>query len=311
MRRRVGVVVLAALAVAGCSGSDEVTAGDPDRAGASDPDEIVARAVEEVLGDGSFRSRTTGAVQFVGVMEGTYDQSGQDLFEFSKAGSFATATAVVEDVAYEWNSIEQSWTDTPVESFDPLIYPGFGFTLALAGVFETATSDDVESADEMPAVATGWAEVEGGSADTRRFELEIPSTNFTGGGFSEDAPVERLEEEVIIAAFYEHAQVTAVVDVDSRGNLVRYTLRSVFDGVPGFADCAPLERASGTMEAVTEFSDVGVEFPISVPTPAEAVARFPALGEQPDISDELYLDDIDAAFRNDAGERDVAGCPTP
>lgn len=66
----------------------------------------------------------------------------------------------------------------------------------------------------------------------------------------------------------------------------------------------------GTTEMVTEFSDVGTDFTITVPDPAQLVADFPLLAETPDFSD-LDTDLIDGAFRNEDGERDLSGCPAP
>jgi hypothetical protein len=61
---------------------------------------------------------------------------------------------------------------------------------------------------------------------------------------------------------------------------------------------------------VVEFSDVGTDFTITAPDPAKLVADFPLLAEPPDFSD-LDTDPVDDAFLNEAGERDLSGCPAP
>jgi hypothetical protein len=71
-----------------------------------------------------------------------------------------------------------------------------------------------------------------------------------------------------------------------------------------------MARLVGTTEMVVEFSDVGTDFTITAPDPAKLVADFPLLAEPPDFSD-LDTDPVDDAFLNEAGERDLSGCPTP
>jgi len=307
MLRFAEVVVVAMLALAGCSDSSEVEAGGQAEEGA---DATVVAAVDRVLGDEPFRSRTSGEIPFSGGgLDGIYEQSGGDLLDISSSGSNGSATAIVGETAYEWSSFDQSWTETPLDSFDPLLYPGFGFTLAMSGVFDI--SDEEFEVGDVPQVATGWTEVDGATDGLRRFERVLPSDMFIGtAGEADDAPVERLEENAIMEEFYKHAAPTAVVELDRGGNLVRYLVRTDFDGSPSFPGCGPLVKVTGTVEQVVEFSDVGVEFTIEVPDPAGLVAEYPLLGERPDVLDES-LDTFDDAFTNAAGERDLTGCPTP
>ena len=232
--RWIGAVVVAVVALAGCGDPDQSSGSGDSVASAADADEVVAAAAAEVLGDGPFRSRTTGGTPFIAELE-----SG------------------------------------------------------------------------MPPVATGWTEVDGAADGMRRFERALPSALFADQVDSaEGVPVERLEEAAITGEFYRSAEVISSVEVDSDGNLASNSLRVVFDGSPDYPDCAPMARHVGTTEMVTEFSDVGADFTITVPDPAQLVAEFPLLGETPDFSD---VDDelIDGGFRNEAGERDLSGCPTP
>jgi len=307
--RRAGLLALAIMTLVGCSDSTDVEA-EGVVAGGADTDALVAAAVNGVLGDEPFRSRISGEIPFAGGgLGGIYEQSGGDLLDISSSGSYGSATAIVGDLAYEWNSTDQSWMETPLDAFDPLLSPGFGFTLAMAGVFDV--TDDEFAAGDVPEVATGWTEVDGAADGLRRFERNLPSSMFIGTAVSaEDAPVERLEESAIMDEFYRLATPTAIVELDRDGNLASYTVRTDFGGSPSFPDCGPLTKVTGTMEQVVEFSDVGTDFIISVPDPAELVAEYPLLGDQPVISDES-LDSFDDAFTNEAGERDLAGCPTP
>lgn len=306
MNRRIGMAVVVLLACVGCSDSNDVEA-EGVVVGGADADATVAAAVNAALGDEPFRSRTTGEIPFAGGgLVGIYEQSGADVIDVSSSGSYGSATVIVGDTAYEWNSLDQSWMETPLGSFDPLISPGFGFGLAMAGVFEVP--DEESESSDMPDVATGWTEVDGVTDGLRRFERALPSSMFIGSALSaEDPPVERLEESVIMEEFYRHATVRAIVELDRDGKLARYAVRSDFDGSPSFPDCGPLTRVTGTMEQVVEFSDVGTKFAITVPDPSELVSRYPLLGEQPEFSD----DSFDDAFTNEAGERDLGGCPTP
>ncbi|MGB6059170.1 MAG: hypothetical protein WBF71_13015 [Microthrixaceae bacterium] len=197
---------------------------------------------------------------------------------------------------------------TPLESFDPLLSPGFGLGLVLWGLIDT--SGALSSMGGTPVVATGWQEVDERSDGTRRFERTLPAKTFTGereaGG-----PVERLEERAVTNRFYELAELTAIVELGPDGKLARYTVRSEFEGDPDFPDCGPLTRAVGTANLVTEFSDVGTKFKISVPDPSDLVGAYPLLAEPPDLSDDFFDSSFDGDFRNEAGQHDLTGCPTP
>ncbi|CAN5519701.1 hypothetical protein BH10ACT3_BH10ACT3_15750 [soil metagenome] len=307
MIRRAGAVVVAALALAGCGNSDEIHAGEASVSG-GDADEVIAAAVNAVLGDESFRSRTSGGVPFFDGLGGVFEQSNGDLVEISDSDSLASATIIAGDAAYEWNGFDQSWKETPMESYDPLMGPGISLVLVLATAFDTS---DHEGSDDDLGVATGWTEVEGQPAGARRFERVVPPQTFLGGDeWSDDVPVERLEERAVLEAFYDGAELTAVVDIDADGNLARYVVRSEFDGAVEFPECGALNKAVGSLEQVTEFRDVGTEFTITVPAPAELIAEFPRLGEQPDMSRDDSGDLYDDEFANEAGERDLSGCPT-
>jgi hypothetical protein len=279
-------------------------------------DEFVASAVKEVLGDGdgSFRSRTTGEIPFSPGHQGVFEQSGRDVLEIQDFGSTASATAVVDDTAYEWDRTSRTWLETPTESFDPLIYPGFSYQLALIGLLEVPDregSDPADSFDDMFRVAIGWTETASPAEELRRFELTMAPDPFIGPEVRfDDTPAHRIEEEAVTGTFYREAKITAILDIDPDGHLVRHVLRFVFDPDDGYADCAPLNRVAGTTEMVIEFSDVGADFSIEVPEPEALMERYPSLGEPLEVSgsglDELFGD----AFTNDAGERDLSGCPT-
>lgn len=313
--RWIGAVVVAVVALAGCGDPDQSSGSGDSVASAADADEVVAAAAAEVLGDGPFRSRTTGGTPFIAELDSIYEQSGDDVVDIAVSDGTGSATVISGNTAYEWDATSQGWTETPLEMFDPLLGPGFLFGLALIGLFDVPDSPEGEFGAElesgMPPVATGWTEVDGAADGMRRFERALPSALFADQVDSaEGVPVERLEEAAITGEFYRSAEVISSVEVDSDGNLASNSLRVVFDGSPDYPDCAPMARHVGTTEMVTEFSDVGADFTITVPDPAQLVAEFPLLGETPDFSD---VDDelIDGGFRNEAGERDLSGCPTP
>jgi hypothetical protein len=311
-----GAVVVAVVALAGCGDPDQPTESGDSVVSAGDADEVVAAAAAQVLGDGPFRSRAAGQIPFLADLEAVYEQSGDDVADITITDGTGSATVISGDTAYEWDTTSQGWRETPLESFDPLLGPGFLFGLTLIGLFDSSAStqgefDEAEAGSGMPPVATGWTEVDGAAGGTRRFERTLPSTLFADQiEATEDVPVERLEEAAITGEFYGSAEVISSVEIDPDGNLVRNSLRVEFDGSADYPDCAPMAQHVGTTEMVTEFSDVGADFTISVPDPAQLVADFPLLAETPDFSD-LDTDLIDGAFRNEDGERDLSGCPAP
>lgn len=310
LNRRVGIVVAAVLVMAGC--------GDPDRTDTSSgldapsgtADEVVAAAVEGLLEAGSFRSRTAGEMPFQSTMDAAYEQSGDDVLDISVLGTTGSATVVVDEVAHEWDGFEQSWRTTPLDSYDPLMGPGFVFGMSLWGLFDHGGEPDPESL-ELPPVATGWTEVDGAADGIRRFERVLPPDYLLGdGAVYDDTPVERLEEDAVTTVFHELARTTSTVEVDREGRLAAHRLRFEFDGDPDHPDCAPLSRVVGTTEMVAEFSDVGGDVEIRVPTPQELVEQFPALAATPDDSDEAP-EPFEDAFAGPDGERDLSGCPQP
>lgn len=314
--RRFGVVVVAVMAVAGCGDPEESSGSGDSLPSDMDADELVASAAAEVLGDGPFRSRTRGATPFVGELDSIYEQSGENLVDITIADGSGSATVISGDTAYEWDATSQGWSETPVESFDPLLGTGFLFGLSLIGLFDVPDSpegefDGSEWESGMPPVATGWTEVDTAPDGTRRFERQLPPALFASRVDAADGvPVERLEEAAITNEFYRSAEAITSVDIDSDGNLTSNSIRVVFDGSADYPDCAPMARHIGTTEMVTEFSDVGDDFTITVPDPAQLVADFPLFGDKRnplDFDDE----DFDRDFRNEAGERDLSGCPTP
>ncbi|MGB6059171.1 MAG: hypothetical protein WBF71_13020 [Microthrixaceae bacterium] len=110
MIRLTGAMVVVLLALVGCSDSNEVdaTAADVAEAADSKADDLVGEAVNAVLGDGPFRSRTTGRIPFIsGTFNESYEQSGADLIEVSASGPVGSATAIVGDTAHEWDSLER------------------------------------------------------------------------------------------------------------------------------------------------------------------------------------------------------------
>ena len=309
-------LVVVATALLGCGDPEEAAGSGETSAG--DADAVVAAAVEDVLSDGPFRSRTTGQLPFVSEMDAVYEQSGDDVVDISISDGVGSATVIAGGIAYEWDAASQSWTETPLDSFDPLLGPGFLYGLSLLGLLDAfdgpstgGGSDEAGWAPELPPVATGWTEVDRGADGTRRFERTLPPTLFAEqSGSSEGVPVERLEEDAIINEFFRSAEVTSSVELDRDDNLVRNVVRVVFDGSEDYPSCAPLDRRVGTTEMVVEFNDVATEFTIAVPDPAELVADFPLLAEPPDYS-ELDTAPIDGAFRDESGERDLSGCPGP
>lgn len=315
-----GAVVVAATVLAGCGDPDESTESGDSVAATGDADRVVVAAVEEVLGDGPFRSLTTGQIPFLPDLEFVYEQSGDDVVDITISDGSGSATVISGDTAYEWDATSQAWRETPLESFDPLLGAGFLLGLSLKGLFEVpaAPLDEFEEFEEFEEfdefgdvlpVATGWTEVDRGADGARHFERKMPSTAFLGQpGRGGDVPVERLEEDAITGEFYRSAEVTSSVEIGPDGNLARNRVRAVFDGSADYPDCAPLERLVGTTEMVVEFSDVGTDFAITVSDPAELVAEFPQLAEAPNPS-ERDTDPIDSAFRNESGERDLSGCP--
>ena len=305
--------LLAVTVTAACSSDTKIEAGPTTApADTSEADELVASAVDAVLSDdGSFRSRITGGVPFVGEMTATFEHVGEDILEISDSAGLATATVLVGDTAHEWDTSTRSWRETPLNSYDPLMGPGTTFWLALIGLFEAPDDlDAMDSADALE-VATGWTEVDGAGGG-RRFERDLPTELMAGSeGPGDDAPVERHEEAAVLDEFYRHSTATSIVELDADGAIARYVLRFVFDGSPDFPDCAPLAKHVGTTEQVVEFSDVGADFTIEVPEPSELIAQYPSLGEATDVLAEDYLDGIDGDFLYYDGERDLTGCPTP
>lgn len=316
MGRWFGVVVVAVVALAGCGDPDQLTESSDSGASTGDADEVVAAAAARVLGDDPFRSGTAGQIPFLADLETVYEQSGDDVVDITISDGTGSATVIAGDTAYEWDTTSQEWRDTPLDSFDPLIGPGFLFGLTLFGLFDSSAStqgefDGAEAATGMPPVATGWTEVDRGAEGTRRFERTLPSTSITDQfEATEDVPVERLEEAAITSEFYRSAEVISTVEIDPEGNLVRNSLRVEFDGSTDYPNCAPMAQYVGTTELVTEFSDVGTNFTITVPDPAQLVDDFPLLAETPDYSD-FDTEVIDRAFLTDAGERDFSECPAP
>lgn len=311
-----GVVVVAAVALAGCGDPDQSTESSDSVVSTGNADEVVAAAAAEVLGDGPFRSRAAGQIPFLADLEAVYEQSGDDVADITISDGTGSATVIAGDTAYEWDTTSQGWRETPLESFDPLIGPGFLFGLTLIGLFDSSAStqgefDAAEAGSGMPPVATGWTEADGSGDGTRRFERTLPSALFADQfEATEDVPVERLEEAAITSEFYRSAEVISSVEIDPDGNLARNSLRVEFDGSADYPDCAPMARHVGTTEMITKFSDVGTNFIITVPGPVQLVADFPLLAETPDYSD-FDTEVIDGAFLDDAGERDLSGCPAP
>ena len=310
------LVLAAALLVAltACSDDTKVDAGPTTApADTSEADELIAAAVDAVLSeDGSFRSRVTGRVPFVGATTATFEHAGDDILEISDSGGMASATVLVGDTAHEWDISTRSWRETPLDSYDPLMGPGTTFWLALMGLFEAPDDLDAMGAAGALEVATGWTEVDGGADGVRRFERPFPTELMTGSdGPAADAPVERHEEDAVLDEFYRHATATTIVELDADGRFSRYVLRVVFDGSPDFPDCAPMARFERTTEQIVEFSDVGVDFAIEVPDPEELGAQHPSLGEARDVGAEDHLGGIGSEFLDETGERDLTGCPTP
>jgi hypothetical protein len=314
--RFLGAVVVAVVALVGCGDPDQSTASSDSVAPSGDADEAVAAAAAQVLGDAPFRSRAAGQIPFLAELEAVYEQSGDDVVDITISDGTGSATVIAGDTAYEWDTTSQEWRETPLESFDPLLGPGFLFGLTLIGLFDSSASAQGEfggaaAASGMPPVATGWTEVDGSGDGTRRFERTLPPELFAGQfEATEDVPVERLEEAAITGEFYRSAEVISSVEIDPDGNLVRNSLRVEFDGSEDYPNCAPMARYVGTTEMVTEFSDVGTDFTITVPDPAQLVDDFPLLAETPDYSD-VDTEVIGGAILNDAGERDLSGCPAP
>lgn len=311
-----GAVVVAVVALAGCGDPEQSAESGDSVVSTGDADEVVAAAAARVLGDGPFRSRAAGQIPFLADLEAVYEQSGDDVADITISDGTGSATVISGDTAYEWDTTSQGWRETPLESFDPLLGPGFLFGLTLIGLFDSSAStqgefDGAEAVSGMPPVATGWTEVDGSGDGTRRFERTLPPALFADQfEATEDVPAERLESAAIMGEFYRSAEVISSVEIDPDGNLVRNSLRVEFDGSAGYPDCAPMAQHVGTTEMVTEFSDVGTNFAITVPDPAQLVADFPLLAETPDFS-EIETDLIDGAFRNEDGERDLSGCPAP
>lgn len=315
VNRRVGIVAAMLLVMAGCGDPDSSATSSEAGVASVDADEVVAAAVEGLLDAQSFRSRTTGELPFQSTMDAAYEQSGDDVLDISVLGRTGSATVVVDDVAHEWDGSEQSWRTTPLDSYDPLLGPGFIFGMSLLGLFDhgerTDSGGEVPEADDgWPPAATGWTEIDGAGDGNRRFERVLAAEEFLGGDVYEDAPVERLEEDAVTSAFYELARITSTVEVDRDGRISANRIRFEFDGDPDHPDCAPLSRVVGSTEMVVEFSDVDGDVEVRVPTPAELVAEFPELSEAPDYSDD-DLDGVDEAFRGPDGERDLSGCPQP
>lgn len=320
--RLLAAVVVAVVALVGCGDPDQSTESSDSVASTGDADEAVAAAAAQVLGDGPFRSRAAGQIPFMADLEAVYEQSGDDVADITISDGTGSATVIAGDTAYEWDTTSQEWRETPLAAFDPLLGPGFLFGLTLIGLFDSSAIldssasaqggfDGAEAATGMPPVATGWTEVDGSGDGTRRFERTLPPELFADQfEATEDVPVERLEEDAITSEFYRSAEVISSVEIDPEGRLVRNSLRVEFGGSADYPNCSPMAQYVGTTEMVTEFSDVGTDFTITVPDPAQLVADFPLLAETPDYSD-FDTEVIDGAFLNDAGERDLSGCPAP
>ncbi len=301
------------LALAGCGDpADTPAAGDP-AAASGDADEVVAAAVEELFGDTPFRSRTVGTIPFLGQLDAVYEQSGDEVVDITSSDGSSSATVIAGGTAYDWDASSQSWDETPLEAYDPLLGPGFMFGLSLVGLLDSSGSSDTSGSSgdlrTTPAVATGWTEIDGADG-TRRFERALSSSWMAGEEtYADDAPVERHEESAIIDEFYRAATTTATVDIDRDGHLVRHRLVVAFEGAQEYPECPPFENFVGTSELVVEFTDVGADFTVTVPRPEDLVAEFPELGEAPDFSESG--DPVDDDFRDDSGARDFSGCPTP
>ncbi len=322
LNRRVGIVVAAVLVMAGCGDPDGSDTSSGLDAPSGTADEVVAAAVEGLLDAESFRSRTTGEMPFQSSINAVMEQSGEDALDISVLGTSGSATVIVDDVAHEWDRWEQTWSTTPMDSYDPLMGPGFVFGMSLVGLFGEwdvpegfedepieAEVPDAESL-EWPPVATGWSEVGSAPNGNRRFERLLPPEELLGNDVEyDDTPVERLEERAVTNVFYELARMTSTVQVDRDGRITSHRLRFEFDGDPDHPDCAPLIRVVGSTEMVAEFSDVDGDVVVRVPTPAELMGEFPELAESPDYPDDF--DPIDDAFTGPDGERDLSGCPEP
>lgn len=315
MNRLAGIVAATLLVLAGCGDPEGADSSSGLDAPSGTADEVVAAAVEGLIGAESFRSRTTGELPFQSTMDAAYEQSGDDVLDISVLGTTGSATVVVDDVAHEWDGSEQSWRTTPVDAFDPLLGPGFIFGMSLLGLFDYREQIDSDGEvpevdDGWPSAATGWTEIDGAGGGNRRFERVLAAEEFLGGEVYDDTPVERLEENAVTEAFSRLARITSTVEVDRNGRISANRIRFDFDGDLEHPECLPLTRVVGSTEMVVEFTDVDGDVEVRVPTPAELVAEFPELSEAPDYSDD-DLDGVDEAFRGPDGTRDLSGCPTP
>jgi hypothetical protein len=322
-------IASATLVVAGCGEDPEPSGSEgPGRSTAAgeraapDPeaDRSVAAAIAPVLSeDDPFRAHVTGSMPFTGEVDEVWEQSGDDFLEVSASSGLGSVTVGIGPTIYEWyGGDDATWDETPRDSWDPLMGPGFGFGLnVMIGLLEPAPGA-TEPEDLASMVATGWAEVDGAPEGRRRFERVLDTGVFRGDeARAEDSPRERLEEDAVSDAFYDHARVISAVEVDDRGRLARTTLRFDFDGVPGHERCAPLRKLLGTSEVVSEFSSVGTPFEIRLPRLVDLIASHPELGE----SNDLDMDDLLSggpfdgpfadAYAGEDGERDLSGCPTP
>ena len=311
--RPVAAVAAAVLALVSCGDSADSTSARSHPAG--DADAVVTAALRAVLGDGSFRSRTTGQIRFVAQVEGIHEQSGGDsidVVDIRMATASRSASGVSGGVAHVWSAATLSWVESSPVELSPR-GASAGYLLGLTTVLSLDDTDTAEStsSDDLPVVATGWTEITGATDPGRRFQRTVSSKSFVGNGpGAADVPLKTREESAVSNEYVRLAARTSTVELDGHGRIARYTFESTFDGAPNYPACAPLTRAIGTTKQVVEFSDVGTDFTISVPTPEELVGRFPSLAEPPDPSSDApnYLD---RAFTNDAGERDLSGCPTP
>lgn len=304
------LVVLLALGAAACSDEERVdTAPTTAPDDTSDADALVATAFEAVLGDGPFRSRVSGSIPFF-LDESTtvYEQSGGESLAIGVRDSFTLATAMVDEVVHEWNPYDGSWRQTPLDEYDP--FPGpeaaFGNALTFFLDFSGDAPDPEDPSDWEPVTATGWTEVESGPDGLRRFERPVDPAFFESSEAAEDAedaedvPDHWVQRRAVENEFFRQATGTLVVELDADLDLARAVVRFEYGGSPEHPDCEPLAEVVGTTEQVVEFSDIGADFTITVPEPAEMLAEYPTADDELDV-DELTGEPL---------EQDLTGCPT-
>ena len=302
----VALVVLLALGAVACSDETEVaTAPTTAPDDTSDADALVATAFEAVLGDGPFRSRVSGSIPFLGTDTTTvYEQSGGETLAIDVREAFTLAVAMVDEVVHEWDPYGGTWRATPLDEYDPFPGPETSFGMALMFFYDLAgeVPETVDpSAAWQPEILAGWTEVDGGPDGVRRFERPLDAKLFTDPGTSEDAddvPGHWAQRRAVEDEYFRHAATTLVVELDADLALSRLVVRFEYDGSPDHPECEPLAEVVGTTEQIVEFSDIGADFTITVPEPAEMLAEYPT------SDDALDVDELTGLL-----EQDLTGCP--